>query len=98
MNDAQNGQIPQWAKVAAFIVGTIGFPISVAAFLLMQSAGYLPSVDHENRITILRLEEQAAEHRVRQEVLIERLTLGFRIMCMNAARAAQERMNCDVIR
>lgn len=97
-NGAATFDPPVWAKIFVYLMGTIGFPVMVAAFLLAQTAGWLPSLDQKNTVAIESLNQQIADHRVRQEVLTETLKHGFRILCENGARSQQERNNCAQIR
>lgn len=101
---SQANGVPWWVKATA----TLGFPIVVAAFLLAQTAGWVPSVavdmsrdlsrhaeDQATRAEGLALALDRREAKV--DELLRRLTVTLRVMCENGARSDAERRNCGNI-
>lgn len=86
--------MPWWVKG----LGAVGFPAAVAIFLLMQSAGWIPSTLQSSATTLERLMKSADAHEQTTRDLVERLTTALRVMCENDARDASERNRCQHIR
>ena len=86
--------LPTWAKVVA----TVGFPIAVTAFLLMQSAGLIPSEVRALNQAIAMRRGVTDQHIKTTEEIGVSIKMAARIMCENAARDDTQRRNCEQIR
>ena len=86
--------LPVWVKVVA----TVGFPVAVTAFLLAQSAGWIPSEVSTLNALISRRSTLQDSHIKTTEDIAESVKLAARIMCINSARDEAQRRNCDNIR
>ena len=85
--------LPTWAKVIA----TIGFPIAVATFLILQSTGWIPSEITAAQAAIIRHSMDADRHHQATENLARSVSIAARVMCENAANTPEQRRNCQAI-
>jgi hypothetical protein len=86
-------------------IAAIGGWVIVSLFLMSQAAGFIPSVSDRLRAEVEAHEQSSRDlaadlkaHRIRQENLIERLTIGLRVICENSARMPFQSNNCANIR
>ena len=85
--------LPTWVKVIA----VVGFPIAVAAFLMAQGAGIIPSTTARLVQVLERRTDQFDRHVKTTEDLTVSLRRAMRIMCENAARDDFDRRRCGAI-
>ena len=45
--DTQTQDVPQWAKTAAYLIGSVGFPVAVAGWLLYRIS---PILEQQTRL------------------------------------------------
>lgn len=81
--------LPWWGRLAC-----LNFPVAVAMFFMLQSAGYIPSTTKAQADAITTLNTTLARHVGDTEVLVARLTTALQVMCENSARDEITRNNC----
>ena len=85
--------LPIWVRV----ITLVGFPVVCAAFLLAQTAGWVPSLAQGQTASLKSLESVMTQHVRETNVLIGRLSTALRVMCENSARDEVGRNNCRAI-
>ena len=91
-----NGEIdklPVWAKA----ITVIGFPSFVAIFLLVQSAGWIPSRLDDIADTMQTQAISVETHVKDSHDLTKAVKQAVRIMCLNAAKDPIQRRSCETI-
>jgi hypothetical protein len=91
--DATSG-LPPWVKALT----TVGFPIALAAFLLAQSAGWIPSETSALRQAVAGQTTREEQHHQTSEALGTAVKTALRVLCENAANTEPQRRNCEIIR
>lgn len=86
--------LPWWVKGIA----TVGFPIAITAFLLAQSAGWIPSEVSAMNDTLKERRSNFDQHVQETKDLVQSIKLAAKIMCENAARDDTQRRHCENIR
>ena len=91
-----NGEIdklPAWAKT----VSIVGMPTALAAFLLAQSAGWIPSRLDDIADTMQSQAVSVEAHVKDSHDLTKAVKQAVRIMCLNAAKDPVQRRSCETI-
>ena len=86
--------LPWWVKGIA----TVGFPVAITAFLLAQSAGWIPSEIRTLSQAVAARRSVMDQHVKTTEDIAAAIRIAARVMCENAARDEQQRRNCETIR
>jgi len=89
VKDIWNG-VPMWVKAIALV----GFPVVVALYFMGQSAGVVPSIQQSTHEVLVQHVELTKVRQAQAEKVIDRFTVGIRVLCENAARTDGERNNC----
>jgi hypothetical protein len=87
----------EWVKTIKEIAA-IGGWIMVSLFFMGQAAGYITSTDSRAYALLQQHDISLANHRLKQEELIEKWTIALRVLCENSAHGQSERNNCLNIR
>ena len=87
-----NGSIPNWVRVLAFLVGTVGVPPLVIAFFLARDAGWIQSAYATER-QMAAIARRAADHDAKLQAFVDRFTLSARVACENAATRPDGQVN-----
>ena len=78
-------------------IAAIGGWIAVSLFFMAQAAGYISSPNTKTYELLQSHDMSLANHRVRQDDLIQQWTTALRILCENGSHSAAERNNCQNI-
>jgi len=99
--DAALRALPPWARVAAYL----GVPAATALYFMLQGAGYIGAPAQTALVEVksahadvLAVGTRLDAHAALQVSLVEKLTVGLRVMCENSARDVAARNNCQNIR
>jgi hypothetical protein len=64
----------------------------------LQDAGYVPSLSRSTHANVAVVSAAFVQHAQKTDELLDRLTIGLRVMCENGAKDQSERNNCGLIR